>query len=45
MEISIPRQRSYLFSNLVHASDHYWKILAERARVRLEDQLRDNQQV
>jgi hypothetical protein len=32
-------------NNLVHASDCYWKILAEHARRQLEDQLRDNRQV
>ena len=34
-----------IFSIIVRASDCYWKILAERARLKLDDQLRENRQV
>ncbi|CAF0754154.1 unnamed protein product [Rotaria sordida] len=29
----------------IHASDCYWRILAERSRIKLEDQLQENQQL
>lgn len=29
----------------IHASDCYWKILAERARIQLEEQIRENRQL
>jgi hypothetical protein len=34
-----------IFDIIDRASDCYWKILAERARIKLDDQLRENRQV
>jgi uncharacterized protein YeeX (DUF496 family) len=39
------REREFEEFIRIHASDCYWKILAERARRQLEDQLRDNRQL
>jgi hypothetical protein len=47
------RERDFLFfiikicsfDILDRASDCYWKILAERARIKLDDELRENRQV
>ncbi len=37
--------RDINFDIIDQAPDFYWEILAERARIKLVDQLRENQQV